>query len=138
MDIRFAAKTYIDRGWQVVPLNAGEKKASVRWQSTVYKPSDFNDDSNVAIKMGDKSGGLVDVDCDHPFTVAAAKLLLPDTGCIFGRASKPDSHYLFVSPGLKTTQFTDIKDANGNIKMLVEIRSTNGYTMLPPSVHPSG
>jgi hypothetical protein len=138
MDIRLVAKTYIDKGWAIVPLNPGEKRASVRWQNTVYKPSDFNDDSNIAIKMGDPSNGLVDVDCDHPFAVQAAKMLLPATGAVFGRTSKPSSHYLFYAPGIRTTQFTDVKGKDGSTQMLVEIRSTAGYTMAPPSKHPSG
>jgi hypothetical protein len=138
MDIRLVAKTYIDNGWAVVPLNAGEKRASVRWQNTTYKPSDFLDDSNIAVKLGDPSNGLVDVDCDHPFAVTAAKQLLPATGRVFGRSSKPSSHYLFLCPGIKTTQFTDVKQADGSTQMLVEIRSTAGYTMFPPSRHPSG
>jgi hypothetical protein len=108
-DIRAVAKQYIESAWSVVPLNPGEKRASVKWQSTTYKPSDFNDDSNIAVKMGDASNGLVDVDCDHPFAVAAAKELLPITGRVFGRSSKPSSHYLFVCPDIKTTQFTDVK-----------------------------
>jgi putative DNA primase/helicase len=137
-DIRAVAKQYIESAWSVVPLNPGEKRASVKWQSTTYKPSDFNDDSNIAVKMGDASNGLVDVDCDHPFAVAAAKELLPITGRVFGRSSKPSSHYLFVCPDIKTTQFTDVKATDGTSQMLVEIRSTNGYTMLPPSIHPSG
>jgi hypothetical protein len=137
-DIRAVAKQYIESAWSVVPLNPGEKRASVKWQSTTYKPSDFNDDSNIAVKMGDASNGLVDVDCDHPFAVAAAKELLPITGRVFRRSSKPSSHYLFVCPDIKTTQFTDVKATDGTSQMLVEIRSTNGYTMLPPSIHPSG
>lgn len=138
MSIQFIAKQYIDLGWAVVPLNPGEKRASVRWQNTTYKPSDFNDDSNIAVKLGTPSAGLVDVDCDHPFAVAAAKALLPQTGKVFGRTAKPSSHYLFLCPGIRTTQFTDVKKADGTTQTLVEIRSTGGYTMFPPSLHPSG
>lgn len=138
MSIQDIAQHYIDLGWAVVPLNAGEKRASVRWQNTTYKPSDFNDDSNIAVKLGDPSRGLVDLDCDHPFAVAAAKALLPATGLVFGRSSKPSSHYLFLCPDIKTTQFTDVKAQDGSTQMLVEVRSTAGYTMFPPSLHPSG
>lgn len=85
-NIYAAVKEYLDLGWKVVPLNPGEKRASVKWQSTNYGRESFNPDSNVAVKLGDPSGGLVDVDCDHPFAVAAAKLLLPATGRVFGRS----------------------------------------------------
>ena len=135
--IRVVAQQYIDNGWSVVPLNPGEKRASVRWQSTTYKPSDFNDDSNIAVKLGDPSGGLVDVDCDDSWAVKLAAVLLPITRT-FGRTNKPTSHYLYSCPAIKTTQFTAPKDADGQSRMLIEIRSTNGYTMFPPSLHPSG
>jgi hypothetical protein len=132
MRIQDVAKAYIADGWAVVPLVQGAKKADTKWPRRTYTDADFQDDSNIAVKLGDPSGGLVDVDCDCPMSVAAAKLLLPNTGRVFGRTSKPESHYLFYCKGLKTTQFTD------GSKMLVEIRSTGGYTMFPPSVHPSG
>src|SRR4051812_367531 len=65
-NIYAAVKEYLNLGWKVVPLNPGEKRASVKWQTTNYGPDSFNPDSNVAVKLGDPSGGLVDVDCDHP------------------------------------------------------------------------
>jgi hypothetical protein len=46
------------------------------------------------------------------------------------------SHYWFLCKDAKTTQFTETK-GNGS-SMIVEIRSTGGYTAVPPSVHPSG
>lgn len=134
MSMEFTAKHYIDLGWAVVPLLHGEKRAAVRWQNTTYKPSDFNPDSNIAVKLGKPSGGLIDVDCDHTFAVQAAKALLPATGRVFGRSGKPESHYLFLCPDQRTTQFTDVKTADGKNQMLVEIRSTESYTVFPPSI----
>jgi hypothetical protein len=132
------AKQYIDAGWQVVPVNAGAKRASTSWQRKVYKPSDFKPDDNIAAKCGEPSGWRVDVDCDALEAVAAAKLLLPNTGLIHGRPGKPDSHYWFICQGIKTTQFVDVKDSSGKTQMIVEVRSSGGYTVVPPSVHPSG
>lgn len=138
MDIRFIAKTYIDAGWGVVPLVKGEKRASTKWSSKTYTPSDFQADDGIAGKCGEPSGWRVDVDLDSPEAIAAAKRLLPHTGLVHGRPGKPDSHYWYFCEGIKTTQFTDIKDGSGKAGMLVEIRSTGGYTALPPSGHPSG
>ena len=132
MTIRIVAASYIGRGWQVVPLVQGAKKADTSWPNKTYAETDFAPDSNIAVKLGDPSGGLVDVDCDCPAAVRAAMELLPTTGLVFGRVSNPNAHYLFVCPGIQTVQFTD------GSKMLVEVRSTGGYTMFPPSVHPSG
>lgn len=137
-DIRFIAKSYIDAGWAVVPLVKGEKRASGSWQKTTYAPSDFNESDGIAGKCGEPSAWRVDVDLDSVEAIAAAKMLLPNTGLIHGRPGKPDSHYWFICPDIKTTQFQDIKDTAGKTSMLVEVRSTGGYTALPPSGHPSG
>jgi hypothetical protein len=132
------AKQYIDAGWSVVPLVKGEKRASSSWQKRIYTPEDFGSDDGIAGKCGEPSGWRVDVDLDSLEAVAAAKLLLPSTGLIHGRPGKPDSHYWFICSEIRTTQFTDIRDAAGKSGMIVEIRSTGGYTALPPSGHPSG
>ena len=132
MVIRFAAKRYIDQGWHVVPLVAGQKRAASSWQKKVYAPDDFNDGDGIALKLGEPSGWLVDVALDCPEAVEAAKLLMPDTGLRSGRPGKLSSHLWFRCPDIKTTQFTDTG------AMLVEIRSTGGYTCVPPSTHPSG
>jgi hypothetical protein len=136
VDIRFIAKQYIDAGWAVVPLVKGEKRASSSWQKKVYAPADFGSDDGIAGKCGEPSGWRVDVDCDAPEAIEAAKIFLPNTGLIHGRPGKPDSHYWYRCEGVKTTQFTDVKSKSSS--MLIEIRSTGGYTALPPSVHPSG
>lgn len=137
-DIRFVAKTYLDAGWAVVPLVQGEKRAASNWQKKTYAPQDFGATDGIAGKCGEPSGWRVDVDCDAAEAIEAAKLLLPNTGLIHGRPGKPDSHYWFTCDGIKTTQFTDVRDVGGKTGMLIEIRSTGGYTALPPSWHPSG
>lgn len=133
-DIQSIAQIYIDKGYAVVPLVKGEKRANMKWQSTTYVAAQFAPDNGIAIKCGAPSSWLVDVDLDSLEAVEAAKHLLPHTGLVHGRPGKPESHYWFVSDGTKTTQFSDV--AKGG--MLVEIRSTGGYTAVPPSGHPSG
>lgn len=132
------AQRYIDEGWAVVPLVARTKRARDSWQKKTFAATDFKDDDNVGGKCGEPSGWRVDVDCDAPEAIEAARLLLPHTGLVHGRPSKPDSHYWFICEGIKSAQFIDVKGADGKSGMLVEIRSTGGYTALPPSVHPSG
>lgn len=133
-DIQSVAQAYLDEGYAVVPLVKGEKRASTSWQKRTYKAYDFNAGDGIAIKCGEPSRWLVDVDCDAIEAVEAAKLLLPQTGLIHGRPGKPDSHYWFICEGIKTAQFSDVNKGG----MLIEIRSTGGYTAVPPSGHPSG
>jgi len=67
--------------------------------------------------------------------------LLPETGSIFGRKSKPFSHYLYRSdPAVQAEQFHDPTDK----ATLIELRGTSSggtiglQTVVPPSTHPRG
>lgn len=122
----------------MVPLVQGEKRASTSWRKKIYAPADFKATDGIAGKCGEPSGHRVDVDCDAPEAIDAAKLLIPHTGLIHGRPGKPSSHYWFICPGIATKQYTDVKDSGDKTQMIVELRSTGGYTALPPSGHPSG
>ena len=95
---------------------------------------------NIGVLLGDKFGST-DVDCDCPEAITAARALLPETGLIFGRQSKPFSHFLYRSdPPVRTAQFVDPLDQS----MLVELRglSSGGtiglQTVVPPSIHETG
>lgn len=74
----------------------------------------------------------MDIDLDAPLAARLAPAFLPATGAVFGRKSKPASHWLYYCPNAKTTKW---QTAEG---MLVELRSTGCQTVFPPSVHPSG
>jgi hypothetical protein len=75
---------------------------------------------------------LTDIDLDCPEALALAPGFLPPTPARFGRASKTQSHWLYVvDRPLKTTQYKDPDSGT----MLVEIRSTGSCTMFPPSLH---
>lgn len=137
-DIRFVAKAYLDMGWAVVPVKPDSKKGPVGWNKKVYGVADFSDGDNIAVKCGEPSGWLTDVDCDALEASHASRLMLPDTGLIHGRAGKPDSHYWFITENSKSAQYTDVQDDGSKGQMLIEVRSSGGYTVLPPSIHPSG
>lgn len=118
----------------MLPIPSGEKGPRVaNWQSTTFDESAFGDTDNIGIRLGDPSRGLTDVDLDAPEAVAAAPTLLLATQRIHGRPGKSNSHYWYYAPGTKSFQF---KDIDGSV--LVEVRSTGGQTVVPPSIHPSG
>jgi hypothetical protein len=61
---------------------------------------------NIGVLTGEPSGWLVDVDLDCAETLQTVNYFLPDTGSIFGRASTPSSHRLFVAD-CPTKKFSD-------------------------------
>lgn len=129
-----AVKAYLAEGWALVPIPKGEKgPRSSNWPTTVYTEADFRPGDNIGVKLGEPSNGLTDIDLDCEQAVLAAQTLLPKTQRIHGRRSKRRSHYWYVASGAKSEGFKDIDGS-----MLVEIRSTGGQTVLPPSRHPSG
>jgi hypothetical protein len=111
------AKSYIERGWAVVPLKPGRKSPETdEWQKLVITLDNvhthFRANSNVGVQLGPKSGGLVDVDLDCDEARILAPHFQPPTNAIFGRAGSPSSHYLYVAtdpePGSPATiRFTD-------------------------------
>jgi len=93
----------------------------------------FNDEpSNIGIILGEASGWLVDIDLDCPEAVIIADQFLPHTPMKHGRPSAPNSHWWYTCEGVKTEKFRDSDTT------LVEIRSTGGQTVAPPSMHKSG
>jgi hypothetical protein len=137
---RGAARDYLARGWQPIPVPRREKAPNrSNWQRLrvpveelpKYFPSG---QENIGFLLGDPSGGLVDVDLDAPEAVAAAPVFLPPTARRHGRPGKPNSHWWYVSdPTPRPANWQDIDQA-----MLCELRSTGQQTIVPPSVHPSG
>jgi hypothetical protein len=138
-----AAQEYRARGWAPLPLpergKSPEKSVGKGWQGfTATDDTPFP--GNLGVLLGKPSNGLTDIDLDCAETVALADELLPPTPAMFGRKSKPRSHRLFVCDPCPeaTIQFQDIAKGNDDKNMLVEIRSTGGQTMFPPSIHPDG
>ena len=137
MTTKKQAKEYIQRGWSVVPVAAGEKGSKrPDWQNLRINAEQvgefFTEDSNVGVLLGEPSGGLADADMDCDEAEHAAKSLMPKT-LTSGRGNKIRHHW-YVSPGIKSRKF---KDVDGDV--IAEIRGDGGYqTLVEPSVHPSG
>jgi hypothetical protein len=129
-DSQAAAREYEKRGWRVLPVKARSKRPRhANWQRGIRTARDVDPAGNVGVLLGEPSNGLVDVDLDTPEARELAREFLPLTDARFGRASSPESHWLYRvrDPG-KTRKL-----AGG-----VELRSTGGQTVFPPSLHPSG
>lgn len=139
-----AAKTYLDRGWQPVPVEPHSKAAVPHWETIDVNHNNvlqhFTEANNIGIRLGPRSRNILDTDIDMPAALAIAARLLPATGMITGRDGKPRSHYFYVS------NLCEIDD-RGHIafkhpvtrQTIIEIRfgggGHNAQTLVPPSVH---
>jgi len=127
---------YVAKGWALVPVMAGAKRCSFRdWPNRQFGTEALGSDDNVGLKTGSRSRHIADVDLDCPEAIELASIYLPETGAIFGRPSKPRSHWLYVAVGASFVSFADPIAGD----MLVELRAdglTGGchMTIIPPSV----
>jgi hypothetical protein len=135
-----AALEYVGRGWAVVPVKPRSKKPRPNeWTKFRIDHQEiskhFREADNIGLLLGEPSGGLVDVDLDCPEVLKLADAFLPATPLVHGRKGKPASHrwYRVSRPPEKTQKFCDLDGAS-----LVELRSTGGQTVVPPSIHESG
>lgn len=145
-----SARDCLRRGWCPIPVKfRGKNPLAPRWQHLVLDEQGieqaFRGEVNIGGLLGDRSGGLTDVDLDCWEARTLAKLVLPPTGAIFGRASSVASHRLYVT-GLAATQdmavirFADPMRPKEGANLL-ELRiggAQAAQTVLPGSVHESG
>src|SRR3569623_653717 len=108
------ARAYLERGWQPIPVPFRSKKCVLDgWPTLRLTPAEVGayftgGAQNIGILNGAPSGGLIDIDLDCPEALAAAGTVLPATNATFGRASTPESHWLYrVDPPPRTKQFVD-------------------------------
>jgi hypothetical protein len=142
-DVVTAALAYHERGWAVVPLPTRAKAPTVReWQKLRVDAADiptmFSGAGGVGILLGDPSNGLVDVDIDADEARAAWPHFAPPTDLRHGRPSSPSSHWWYAVIDAPPAQTERLRDPAQRVVTLIELRSTGGQTVAPPSVHPSG
>jgi putative DNA primase/helicase len=129
---------YLSQGFAPIPVEYREKKPLLpKWQQAALCEKDLAEHfgsgpKNIGIVLGARSNGLIDVDIDDDIALQLAPGFLPETGMVFGRNSRPRSHWLYRSAVTKSKQFSD---ENG---MIVEIRGDGAQTVFPGSVHASG
>lgn len=132
-----AARSYVKRGWMPLPVPFRSKNPGFNgWQKFRVTECDlsryFNErQQNVGVLLGAVSGDLVDVDLDCAEAVALAPQFLPTNGAVFGRNSRPRSHWLYVAKIASKVTFTD--PVTG--KRLVEILTNGQQSIFPGSTH---
>lgn len=130
--MRDTIATYRARGWatiRVQPLGKAPITDTVSWRDRTDEADTFAPGDNVGIRLGEPSGGLVDIDLDSLEAVALAHHFLPPTAT-FGRASKLRSHWVYQCATPPKTR----KHSSSHI----ELRSTGAQTVFPPSIHETG
>jgi P4 family phage/plasmid primase-like protien len=135
------ARAYRERGWAPIPLKPNDKAPeSPGWQTQRIADDRidtvFADGKNIGLLLGPPSGNLLDIDLDCAEAVRLAAAFLPTTELVFGRLSKPDSHYLYQADPAGTVRRVQFSDPDGTL--LLEIRGEGHQTMAPASVHPDG
>lgn len=147
-----AAVRAVRQGYQPVPIRTGDKRPHVpgwthlRWESDEEGQARAREEfttwaeegaTNVGLILGEASGGLIDIDFDHPRTSRLKDFFLPRTPMRSGRETRPGSHYWYVAkpgtlPGTRRYKMSDGQQVS------VELRADRAQTIIPPSTHPSG
>ena len=123
--------------WPDPTTDTGEGEDAVR---TAFEEYTAGGSTNLGILLGEASGGLIDVDLDHPAAQRLRSYLLPHTAAIHGRETSRKSHYWYrAKPGtLPATRRLRIPDKSGRGSgVSVEIRGNGAQTIVPPSIHPA-
>ena len=142
------ARKYLQSDFAVVPLEYGSKRAVINgWQNLRLTSDDLpryfdGKRANIGLLNGEPSGGLVNTDWDCAEARAAAPLLMPKTALRGGRSSAPESlsWYKVDQPSAKASEkFFDptVVGRGKDAGLLLEIRSTGGQTVVPPSIYPA-
>jgi hypothetical protein len=104
--------------------SASSKEAGLKeWQNLRLRCQDLpayfdSEPQNIGVLLGDDFG-TCDVDLDCLEAVRAAQFFMPETGMIFGRESKPASHWFYRAD--PPTPIQTFKDIDGKT-MILELR----------------
>lgn len=132
-EIHAAYDRYVANGWKPILLYKGKKNpVGNNWLSQPARDQeDFVGHNNIGIALGEHSAGLTDIDIDHPDLLEVAPVFLPATpakfGRYYGKQTQSLAHWLYRSNGNKTFKLA----YHG--KTIIEVRSTGGQTVFPPS-----
>lgn len=122
---RAYAELYAKRGWKFIPLRFESKQPARKgWADldSSFEPEAITE--NVGVVLGAISGDLVDIDLDSKDALALAPYFLPET-LTFGHKSKPASHWLYISKGVRADKLWFGDPSDHDDRELVEIRANN-------------
>lgn len=124
-------------GFRPVPLHYRSKAAVNRdYTDPDYRPPGDELWKRSQLGLGIVTGppGPVDLDLDCEEAVFFARRFLPATSAVFGRPSKPQSHYLYKVDAEIVDKFALIDPTDGST--IAELRGSRGHqTVMPGSVH---
>jgi putative DNA primase/helicase len=132
------ALDYLTEGFSPIPVGYRSKEPKIKgWPQLRISANNIGDyfngePTNIGVLTGTPSGGLVDVDIDSPDALKFAPHFLPQTNCIFGRLSNPQSHWLYRVDDLGSCE-RFVGDTT-----VIELRGQKHYTLFPGSIHPGG
>jgi hypothetical protein len=137
---RPAVEAYLARGLAPIPLPPRSKDPGYPAWQELRVTTDTLDQHfppkapcNVGILNGTPSNNLADVDLDTSEARGIAAEFLPATTWVFGRPSSPRSHWIYRTDRPLDTSQEAYRDLDGT--MLLELRSTGGLSVFPPSTH---
>jgi predicted P-loop ATPase len=140
-----AAKQYLELGIEPVPVQPRDKAAVHDWKTAPPVTAEnvvsrFREGQNIGVRLGRRSGGLVDIDLDCDEAIKLAQSFLPSTGRIFGGASSRRAHWLYRSDLYESEETAALQYKHPVTKeMLIELRiGSDGHdamTVIPPSIH---
>lgn len=146
-----AIEFYIKQGWQPVLLQPNSKQPPINekgWEKKTYTVDDFNDDSNVGLMAGKRSGGLTVVDNDCSEARALAGLILPPTPMMSSRHPQSAHYWYYGGKNANRKVRFELRDpdtikrlglgAGTDDKAVIVEVLASGQVMVPPSIHPSG
>ena len=136
-DILNAALAYARRGWRVIPIKPGTKKAAGRWKQFQSAPASvdrlrawFGNGSaySLAVILGSASGRLVCRDFDDMATYESWTARFPDLARTLPTVATARGRHVYFQAACLTPRKLD----DG------EYRANGNYCLLPPSLHPTG
>jgi hypothetical protein len=136
---RARAAEYIKRGWSPIPVKLmGEEPLHSDWQNLRTEEKDIDrlfpdEPTNIGVRLGKASGGLVDLHFVDKDALRFAPDFLRDEGMTFGPASARSSHRLF-----RMSRCEPCKWGAAGIGTIVELRGDGQMTVFPGSIHESG
>ncbi len=145
------ALTYRKRGWFPIPIPTRSKIPPLEgWQllrlAEAEIPKYFAGAMNIGVLTGAVSKNLVDIDLDSQSAIRLAPRFLPST-IMFGRQSKPLSHWVYTAYGARTEIFATPsrlwgqREQNGQkiqACTLLELRADGKQTVFPQGIHECG